>query len=335
MLRSWPMRIPGLRLPAALVAATLALAVPTAASAQQTFESVGVRALGMAGAFVAVADDASAVYWNPAGLATAGPVGVTIEWNQFQIGDRNASVSPGPSSRSARFLSLGTWPLGLFYGRLQTTAIVAGADGQTVVEAITTSQFGGTVLQTLVPGLVVGSTLRFVRGSAASGPPEGLTAGQALDSGVEGAGPPSTAFDLDVGVMADLHYVRVGLTARNLRTPTFTDRAGNAISLPRQARLGLAVLPADGLTLAMDVDLDTVGLRDGLRRIIALGGEDRLGSRFAVRGGVRWNLEGNREPVGAVGVSLALHAHVWVDAELTRGGSDGDRGFGIGLRAGY
>ncbi|MCC6442883.1 MAG: hypothetical protein IT210_05425 [Armatimonadetes bacterium] len=29
---------------------------------------VGVRALGMGGAFVSVADDASAVYWNPAGL---------------------------------------------------------------------------------------------------------------------------------------------------------------------------------------------------------------------------------------------------------------------------
>jgi len=29
---------------------------------------VGARALGMGGAFVAVADDASACYWNPAGL---------------------------------------------------------------------------------------------------------------------------------------------------------------------------------------------------------------------------------------------------------------------------
>ena len=34
----------------------------------QPFETVGVRALGMGGAFVAVADDATANYWNPAGL---------------------------------------------------------------------------------------------------------------------------------------------------------------------------------------------------------------------------------------------------------------------------
>src|SRR5688572_18945412 len=36
----------------------------------QTFGGVGSRAEGMGGAFVAVADDASAVYWNPAGIAT-------------------------------------------------------------------------------------------------------------------------------------------------------------------------------------------------------------------------------------------------------------------------
>ncbi|HEY5037458.1 MAG TPA: hypothetical protein VIJ93_00130 [bacterium] len=30
---------------------------------------VGVRAMGMSGAFAAIADDPSAAYWNPAGLA--------------------------------------------------------------------------------------------------------------------------------------------------------------------------------------------------------------------------------------------------------------------------
>ena len=37
----------------------------------QQYESVGIRAQGMAGAFVAVADDATASWWNPAGLATS------------------------------------------------------------------------------------------------------------------------------------------------------------------------------------------------------------------------------------------------------------------------
>ena len=36
----------------------------------QIYETVGTRAQGMGGAFVAVADDATATWWNPAGLAT-------------------------------------------------------------------------------------------------------------------------------------------------------------------------------------------------------------------------------------------------------------------------
>ncbi len=43
----------------------LAASVPVYA---QVFEAVGVRALGMGGAFVAVVDDATANYWNLVGL---------------------------------------------------------------------------------------------------------------------------------------------------------------------------------------------------------------------------------------------------------------------------
>ena len=43
------------------------LAEPAAA---QSFGDVGTRAAGMGGAFVGVADDASAIYWNPGALAT-------------------------------------------------------------------------------------------------------------------------------------------------------------------------------------------------------------------------------------------------------------------------
>ena len=46
----------------------LAMSSPAAAAGAQSFETVGTRAQGMGGAFVGVADDASAVYWNPAGL---------------------------------------------------------------------------------------------------------------------------------------------------------------------------------------------------------------------------------------------------------------------------
>ena len=49
--------------------ALLLMLVPRSASAQ-VFEDIGMRAQGMGGAFVALANDATATWWNPAGLAS-------------------------------------------------------------------------------------------------------------------------------------------------------------------------------------------------------------------------------------------------------------------------
>ena len=67
----------------ALIAAVWALAAAQPANAQSP---VGARASGMAGAFVAVADDATAVYWNPAGVATGSIVSVVLDAGRFQFG---------------------------------------------------------------------------------------------------------------------------------------------------------------------------------------------------------------------------------------------------------
>ncbi len=61
----------------ALAAGLLAgTALPASA---QIYEIVGTRAQGMGGAFVAVADDATATWWNPAGLATGAYFSSVIE----------------------------------------------------------------------------------------------------------------------------------------------------------------------------------------------------------------------------------------------------------------
>jgi hypothetical protein len=313
----------------------LLLLWPAAASAQQIIESTGSRALGMGGAFVAVADDATAVYWNPAGLASGGPAGMSVGWADFRTGNQRGSPAPGPTRRTSKFISLGTWPIGLSYGRFQESALTGFPGGGTRFDTFTMSQFGATILQTVTPGLVIGSTVKYVRGAIASGLATGVSARSALAAAAEMERPSTGHFDFDLGAMADFRRARLGLTVRNLQQPEFSDVAGNTIKLRRQARLGLAVLPTNGLTLAMDLDLDTADLRDGPRRILALGGENRFGHRWALRGGVRWSLEGSQQTVGAVGLSLGVRRNLWLDGHYTQGRLEADRGFGGALRAGF
>ena len=312
----------------------LALLIAAPASAQQIFETVGSRALGMGGAFVGVADDATAVYWNPAGLATGSPPGATIEWVRLRTRDQKATPESGASARNSHFVSLGTWPLGLSYASLNTTELTPGVNGTLQAASLRTRQFGLTFMQTLVPGVTVGSTLKYVRGTTALEAAEGVTTGDALKKGEELKGSTTGAFDLDIGVMADLHWVRVGVTSRNLRQPRFGKIAESSVQLKRQTRAGISLLPVNGLTLAIDVDLNTVDLRDGLRRMIAFGGEGRLSSRLMVRTGMRWNLKAERQRVVAGGLSIMLRPRMWLDVHYTQGRLDLDRGYGIALRAG-
>lgn len=51
---------------------------------------VGSRAIAMGGAFVAVADDPSAIYWNPAGIAAMNGSGVMFDYTNY-VADMNMS----------------------------------------------------------------------------------------------------------------------------------------------------------------------------------------------------------------------------------------------------
>lgn len=309
--------------------------VPAVARAQHAFEAVGERALGMAGAFVAVADDASAAWWNPAGLVAGQPFGATIEWTELQIGNQDISPFSGAGRRTSSFAGFGSWPLGLSRARVTSSWVNTGADGSLQVTTLETTQYGATILQSVAQGLVVGATLKYLRGGAVSGPPTAPTAGDALVASADIDRDTSGAFDLDVGVMADFVRARVGVTVRNLREPEFGGPDESAIRLSRQARLGLSARPVDGLTLAMDIDLNAVDLGGMPRRVLAVGGEVRPASRLALRAGVRRDLEESSTLVGATGASVALRSGLWLDAHYADGRSAGDREVGLALRAGF
>ena len=306
----------------------------TPAFGQVRFELLGSRALGMAGAFVAVADDASAFHWNPAGAVKGSPISVTVGWDDLQFGDSKAPPFAGAASGQNLLTAVYGPPIGFSYGYMKLAQVVGVRDdGTAIVESLTIHHLGGTISWPVIQGLTVGGTGKYLRGQAAIGETLTATADEALNQGLDFGGPKDGAFDVDAGVMAEFGPVKAGVTFKNLLQPTFVGDSGIAIQLKRLIRLGLAVTPGAGLTLAFDVDLDTADPLVGLRRMMALGGESRLGSSFALRGGVRWSREGEWQPITAVGASFRIYGRSWIDGYATYSRSN-DRGWGIALRTG-
>ena len=91
----------------------------------QAIETAGSRGPGMGGAFVAVATDSSATWWNPAGIAAGPFLDMSLHWNAMRTGGDTA-----PASRThISAFSFATPPAGVSYYRFRVTDIVS--DGTT------------------------------------------------------------------------------------------------------------------------------------------------------------------------------------------------------------
>lgn len=282
---------------------TLASAVPARA---QIFESVGIRAQGMGGAFVAVSDDATATWWNPAGLAGGAYFSSVFESDRVD----------NPSMTRARAIALTVPSLGLSYYRLALSGIGPPASTESAAanrqDQGVLSQFGVTLGQSIGDRLVVASTLKLVR---------------AMDQ---------TRGDLDVGALATVGWARFGLAVKNLRASDFS--AGDRqLELPRQVRAGLAIRAGaasrPAVTLAVDADLTTTPTPFGDERHLAAGVEAWAPNRrLAARVGVGVNTLGESRRSGSVGASLALRRGLYVDGQLTGGSDEARNSWGLGVR---
>ena len=285
------------------------LLVGTSAHAQPA-ESIGVRAKGMAGAFTALADDATAAWWNPAGLAGGSYFSAILEYGRLK----------NPPDTDVKGISIAFPALGLSYYRLPISEMrPLTSTGQT--QAIrqdqgTLSELGVTVGQSLGNHLVVGSTLK------------------AMSAGETHAG-------LDLGAMASFGLGRLGVSVRNVTEATFGTGA-DALRIERQARVGFGLSTGTrGVigsgSVAVDADLTTTVTAAGEQRRIAVGAEAWTTRRvLGFRGGVSRNMVGSEESSLSGGLSVAFrkgkYLNSYADAVLTGGSDEARRGWGIALR---
>ena len=338
-----------------LIGSALLCLGPAVVADAQIVETAGSRALGMGGAFVAVASDSSATWWNPAGLA-AGP------FAEFAWAKNLVEVTEGlPAWRHrTSWFALGTPAFGLGYYRLRVTEIqppdptgqtAAGREEEgadVLVRSLAVSQMGVTLVQTLASGVHFGTTLKYLRGTVRDGREDSLTPapdllmrGEDLDGGDA-----ESRFDLDVGVIGIAGPLRLGAVVRNIREPEFVrggstvDASSTRFRLPRQVRVGAAfAAEATGgvpLTVAVDADVRAYPTPSGERRMVAIGVEHwLLARRVGVRAGGRVNTRGAREQVVTAGVTVATGRGLYLDGHVVRGGSAEERGWGLAARVSY
>jgi hypothetical protein len=279
--------------------------VPNASA--QTTDLVGVRALGMSGAFTAVADDATASWWNPAGLASGAYFSAILEYAHPEEG-------PGEGLRG---VSLAFPALGLSYYRLPRPPSSSGSidtDPGSREDEGSLSVFGATVGQSLGRHLVIGSTVKVLNAND------------------------DTKTGLDIGAMAALGGARFGLMVRNVTEPDFIS-GDDAFTLRRHARAGAAFTATPrkvigAATVSFDADLMKSDTRFGDDRRVAIGAEVwTSGRNLGFRGGASRSTVGERRTAFSGGASAAFRTGVFVDAYVTAAGTDESRdGWGLAFR---
>lgn len=161
------------------------------ATAQFLKISVGARAVGMGEAFVAISNDALALYWNPAGLVNSekvnftathtqwfadlahGFTGVVVPFGDNALGLGATFLNSGEieittlqeQDGTGIYYSASDLAIGLSYSRMLTDRFSAGITGKFIQQSIyheSATGFGvdvGTLLLTGFHGLKIGMTL--------------------------------------------------------------------------------------------------------------------------------------------------------------------------------
>ena len=249
----------------------------------------GARATSLGEAYVSVADDASATYWNPAGL-------LGIERNDV-MGTHHAWLQDLNHEFVGFGLHRGRHAFGVSFIGLYTSDIEARDEtgAYSGMFGFSNNAFSGSYAFQLTSDIGVGGTVRYVRESLV-GTPEG-------DFSLSGI-----SFDLGGQWKTPLRGVTAGAVLRHLGGTMSYDLAGaQSFDLPTALQGGIAYRRPDvaggALTLAADA--------------LAARGDDvsfRAGAEYAYRGqflmgaGVKSGLDNENVSVG-VGYENKIRVH--------------------------
>ncbi len=242
----------------ALIMVLSAVAFADGIGAFSAFKNgIGARALAMGGAFVAVCDDATAMVWNPAGLALLDDTRLAgMSTDLYGLGITHQFVGATTS-----FANLG---IGLGWER-------ASIDGQ-LVEA--GGGLGGAF--TWVENAIIGSLATNVMDVAMVG------ANVKYYMADSGLGDSATGFGFDLGLLVSLGDMFViGVNAMDLAGSTIEWDGGATDVVSGLYKAGLALNLAESFVLAADVDFDGTALGD-----THVGVEFQVIDELALRGGV-------------------------------------------------
>ena len=214
------------------------------------------RTLGLGGAFVASADDALGVLWNPAGLARMDQNQLRFETARLY---EDTSINGfGLSVPGSRWPSVGLTMVSLTSGAFERTNSLNDALGS-FREGETAYLF--TIAKNFSPRLALGANVKLVQ--------------QTLES-FSGGG-----YGIDVGGVANLtRDLRIGASVMNLGGPSITLRS-TAEAWPTQMRGGAALTILDGRAM-LCAEIDHA---QGLGTRLRAGTEYRLISGLTLRVG--------------------------------------------------
>ena len=300
------------------VCALVACSPPLARA--QSYEGVGIRAQGMAGAFVAVADDATASWWNPAGLATSAVVCRRSLSKAGQGGHWGVALRisvPWPELLPPQYQpNTAIW---LYRARrlkptrsrsCRNRSACAGLHGLSISLAPRwASRSAATWLWPRRSSWCTSCRTRRAASTSARwrrfGP---------LRLGVTVRDVTSGTFESDTGTL------RTGAASARRRGVCWCRPAGGSI----------------GLTIAFDADLTEAPINGRDERQVAGGAEAwMLGRRLGLRGGLGAAISDDPDGdglFGAFGVSVSPYQRVYVGGAITRGADAERNRWGFDLR---